>query len=78
MKTISAIMLFVAMIFGGVVHAQNSAPLGSNSEDALKVQPELYEPPLKIDSKSVQRQVYKTVFKQEMKESRPSEAPEEE
>ena len=49
-----------------------------SSEDALKVQKELYEPPPKIDAKSVQRVVYKTVFKKEMKESAPAAPTEEE
>ncbi len=69
------LMMMLTMSFS--VHAQNT-PTGVSNEDALKVQSELYEPPIRVDAKSVQKTVYKNVFKQEMKDTRPSEAAEEE
>lgn len=77
---IKRIFIFLLMSLSGlVVNAQSlQTTSSSSSEDALRVQSELYEPPIKVDSKTVQKTMYKTVFKQDMKETRPSEAPEEE
>lgn len=71
------ILIMFILTIGFSVQAQNKAT-GVSPEDALKVQSELYEPPIRVDAKSVQKIVYKNVFKQEMKDTRPSEAAEEE
>lgn len=72
-----SILMMLMLTIGFTVQAQNTAT-GVASEDALKVQSELYEPPIRVDVKSIQKIVYKTVFKHEMKDTRPSEAAEEE
>lgn len=77
MKLIFLTMFAFAGVFSLQVNAQTTTTTTGN-EDELKVQPELYEPPLKIDMKTVQRQVYKNIYKQEMKDTRPSEPSEEE
>ncbi len=77
MKLIFLMMFALTGVFAFQANAQQQTNVAS-SEDALKVQPELYEPPLKIDTKTVQRQVYKTIYKQDMKETRPTETSEEE
>lgn len=64
------IFAMLLMISSYAVEAQNSAN-GTSNEDALKVQNELYDPPIRVDAKTVQRQVYKNVFKKEMKETAP-------
>ena len=71
-------LLISLIMVSGIASAQSVAGLGLSNEDALRVQSELYEPPVKVDAKTVQRTIYKGIFKQDMKETRPSEAPEEE
>ncbi len=77
MKMIKSLLMMSMLTMAFSVHAQNTAT-GVASEDALQVQKELIEPPIRVDAKSVQKTIYKTVFKQEMKDTRPSEAAEEE
>ena len=77
MKMIRAILITLMLTMGFIAQAQNT-PTGVSSEDALKVQSELYEPPIKTDTRTVQQIVYKNLFKKEMKDTRPTAPVEEE